>query len=275
MKLSHSGYVKKRVYIIAESGVPCLYIIIPKERKKQSNSRVLFGASIKESRIDQEKHSKLIYESSFQCATFWLITYSILANIAQTVVYQSTLLRLKNEYIIMSFLPLLFVVLIALFEPISSVPAYEQCAGLGWDGIFRRCDDGLVCYARSEYYANCRQPNQCPSSWACTVVDSASTKVPPPKIIPVNGQCDNTSYTMCTSGTLCLQQTNTHSECRTQCPPSWLCDSGVLSEYQQCGGDGYTGSTKCAPGLRCYSHSKWYAHCAATCPGIGWMCESG
>ena len=53
-------------------------------RMAQFSKNVLFQTFIKKSRIDQEKHSKLIYQSSFRCATFWLITYSILTNMAQS-----------------------------------------------------------------------------------------------------------------------------------------------------------------------------------------------
>lgn len=37
-------------------------------------------------------------------------------------------------------------------------------------------------------------------------------------------------------------------------------------------GEGYTGLTRCDEGLRCYVRSKWYAQCAASCPGADWVC---
>jgi len=37
-------------------------------------------------------------------------------------------------------------------------------------------------------------------------------------------------------------------------------------------GEGFIGITRCAEGLRCYARSKWYAHCAASCPGVDWAC---
>jgi hypothetical protein len=37
-------------------------------------------------------------------------------------------------------------------------------------------------------------------------------------------------------------------------------------------GEDYVGLTRCAEGLRCYARSKWYSHCAASCPGSDWAC---
>ena len=37
-------------------------------------------------------------------------------------------------------------------------------------------------------------------------------------------------------------------------------------------GEGYVGIKRCAEGLRCYARSKWYSHCAASCPGVEWAC---
>lgn len=48
----------------------------------------------------------------------------------------------------------LFIVVVAFVSLSSSVPAYEQCGGLEWEPKFRQCDKGLICYARSPYYAN-------------------------------------------------------------------------------------------------------------------------
>ena len=37
-------------------------------------------------------------------------------------------------------------------------------------------------------------------------------------------------------------------------------------------GEGYVGLTRCAEGLTCYTRSKWYAQCSASCPGADWVC---
>jgi hypothetical protein len=44
-----------------------------------------------------------------------------------------------------------------------------------------------------------------------------------------------------------------------------------VSLYGQCGGQGYTGSTTCAPGSTCYAQSIYYSQCLTSCPG-GWVC---
>ncbi|CAF1095678.1 unnamed protein product [Rotaria sordida] len=136
----------------------------------------------------------------------------------------------------MTFIALAFVVFVTIVGSISSVPIYEQCGGSQWGRIFKKCDDGLVCYARSIFYANCRPPNTCPSHWACTIVESSSTIIPPPRVIPANEQCNNESYTVCIAGTACFRRTSSYSECRPQCPVTWQCENDVVHEYEQCGG---------------------------------------
>jgi len=37
-------------------------------------------------------------------------------------------------------------------------------------------------------------------------------------------------------------------------------------------GQDFIGITRCAEGLTCYSRTKWYAHCAKSCPGADWAC---
>lgn len=46
--------------------------------------------------------------------------------------------------------------------------------------------------------------------------------------------------------------------------------------YEQCGGEGYRGSTQCDAGLRCLSRSQWFSSCQVSCPP-DWECreESG
>ncbi|CAF3779088.1 unnamed protein product [Rotaria sp. Silwood1] len=117
----------------------------------------------------------------------------------------------------------------------SSVAIFEQCGGSDLNPRFQRCDPGLICYARSTFYANCRRPNTCPPSWACTVVEDASTVIPPPRIIAANERCDNQSYTICASGTRCFRRTPSESECHSQCQTGWTCDTGVAQEFEQCG----------------------------------------
>jgi hypothetical protein len=46
-----------------------------------------------------------------------------------------------------------------------------------------------------------------------------------------------------------------------------------VSEYGQCGGQGYSGSTYCASGFICYSQHIYYSQCLRSCPA-GWDCSS-
>ncbi len=73
-------------------------------------------------------------------------------------------------------------------------------------------------------------------AWACTVVADASAIIPPPRVIPANGQCDNQSYSVCESGTTCFRRTTSEFECRSQCQVGWECERDVVQEFEQCGG---------------------------------------
>jgi hypothetical protein len=54
----------------------------------------------------------------------------------------------------MTLVSLVSVVLVVILGLVSSVPIYEQCLTLDGGRTFNKCDDGLICYARSMYYAN-------------------------------------------------------------------------------------------------------------------------
>lgn len=97
----------------------------------------------------------------------------------------------------------------------------------------------------------------------------------------------------CIAGTGCYRFNDGYSECRATCPATWACETDYVGALEQCGGkifsskrgtillktlfllflgDDYTGITRCANGLTCYVRNQWYAHCAASCPGAGWVC---
>jgi hypothetical protein len=44
--------------------------------------------------------------------------------------------------------------------------------------------------------------------------------------------------------------------------------------YEQCGGEGYTGSTQCNWPLQCFRRSRWFSSCQTSCPGGDWECGS-
>merc|ERR1712000_437203 len=37
-----------------------------------------------------------------------------------------------------------------------------------------------------------------------------------------------------------------------------------VGQWQQCGGNNWTGSTKCAAGLSCVAHNEWYSQCLSS-----------
>ena len=48
--------------------------------------------------------------------------------------------------------------------------------------------------------------------------------------------------------------------------------SSSVGLYQQCGGEGYKGSTSCDWPLTCYRRSRWFSSCQTQCPGGDWDC---
>jgi rhamnogalacturonan hydrolase len=47
-------------------------------------------------------------------------------------------------------------------------------------------------------------------------------------------------------------------------PSSTVTNSGTLSEYYQCGGQGWTGTGTCESGTTCVAQNEWYSQCLAT-----------
>jgi len=43
---------------------------------------------------------------------------------------------------------------VAIVESASSVALFDQCGGSELSSRFERCDPGLICYAKSTFYAN-------------------------------------------------------------------------------------------------------------------------
>ncbi len=115
-----------------------------------------------------------------------------------------------------------------------------------------------------------------------------------PVILPAYTKCNDVVNAICPAGTACFRNSNVYSECRPSCPVTWACETDVVGANEQCGGmvyekqakllkykrfffvfflgEGYVGITRCAEGLRCYARTKWYSHCAASCPGADWIC---
>ncbi|CAF1351982.1 unnamed protein product [Rotaria magnacalcarata] len=158
---------------------------------------------------------------------------------------------------------------------IAVTPGYAaqwaQCAGEGW-GLARPCPAGYACYARSIYYSQCRPIGDCPSDWGCYALFHTTTPIPRPVTLPAYAKCNNVINAVCPTGTACFRNNALYAECRPACPPTWACETDVVGEKEQCGGEGYVGLTRCAEGLRCYARSQWYAQCAPSCPGADFIC---
>ncbi|CAF1350406.1 unnamed protein product [Adineta steineri] len=44
--------------------------------------------------------------------------------------------------------------------------------------------------------------------------------------------------------------------------------------YEQCGGEGWRGSTVCDSPTQCFRRSKWFSSCQVACPGSDWECAT-
>ncbi|UJR37390.1 hypothetical protein I4U23_030095 [Adineta vaga] len=42
--------------------------------------------------------------------------------------------------------------------------------------------------------------------------------------------------------------------------------------YEQCGGEGYTGSIECTGSSKCFRRNQWFSSCQTACPGGDWEC---
>lgn len=152
----------------------------------------------------------------------------------------------------------------------AQVALYSQCGGLGYTGP-TTCSNGINCYRQHEYYSQCLA--SCPTGWDCNKPSSSTS-------VPLFGQCGGTSYkglTTCAPGLTCFVQNAFYSQCLENCPNGWLCngkpDPNQAELYGQCGGLGYKGPNKCAPGSICFMQHEYYSQCLTSCPS-GWQCST-
>nr|P50272.1 RecName: Full=Putative polysaccharide-binding protein; Flags: Precursor [Porphyra purpurea]AAA61792.1 Putative polysaccharide binding protein; This protein contains a signal peptide and four domains similar to cellulose-binding domains of fungal cellulases; A proline/serine/threonine rich linker region connects domains II and III [Porphyra purpurea] len=142
---------------------------------------------------------------------------------------------------------------------------YEQCGGIGFDGV-TCCSEGLMCMKMGPYYSQCR------------AMPGMMGQVKP------YGQCGGMNYsgkTMCSPGFKCVELNEFFSQCDlankspvatpkvspTSPPgPAQVCGK----EYAACGGEMFMGAKCCKFGLVCYETSgKWQSQCRAPPPKMG------
>ncbi|CAF4188012.1 unnamed protein product, partial [Adineta steineri] len=154
---------------------------------------------------------------------------------------------------------------------------YEQCAGEGYETF--PCNPGLTCFRRNKWFSLCQYSCSKTLDWECETYIAPVTT-----ILAGWDRCGDEGWlgsNICPIGYACYARrwacaalvvpvtinSDLYSECRPYCPPTWLCETDVVGLNEQCGDEDYVDVTRCAPGLRCYVRSKWYSHCAASCPG--------
>jgi uncharacterized Fe-S cluster protein YjdI len=145
---------------------------------------------------------------------------------------------------------------------------YEQCGGIGWNGP-TKCEAGWTCSKCNDYYSQC-----------VPVPTVAVTQAPVPNagIQNAYGQCGGigwTGPTQCVSGYNCVKGNDWYFQCvpvptaATSARPSPVANTGVQCGYGQCGGDGWSGPTKCESGWTCSKCNDHYSQCVPRVAIIG------
>ena len=49
-------------------------------------------------------------------------------------------------------------------------------------------------------------------------------------------QCNGVTDAVCAAGTGCFRNNENYSECRSDCPATWACETDVVGLFEQCGG---------------------------------------
>jgi hypothetical protein len=146
--------------------------------------------------------------------------------------------------------------------------AYGQCGGIGWTGP-TQCGAGYNCVKGNDWYSQC-----VPVGTLSLAPVAASTQKPTPAatsaIQNAYGQCGGigwTGPTQCVSGYNCVKGNDWYFQCvpvptaATSARPSPVADTGVQCGYGQCGGDGWSGPTKCEAGWTCSKCNDHYSQC--------------
>ncbi|KAF3232340.1 hypothetical protein TWF191_000111 [Orbilia oligospora] len=173
----------------------------------------------------------------------------------------------------------------------ATVGAYAQCGGINYSGD-TRCEYGWECVRQDDYYSQCKP--------AATSVPLSTAPVNT-ATVGAYAQCGGVNYsggTRCGYGWECVRQDDYYSQCKpastsvplstssssvkassltTTSPSIKLSSTPVTSPsigisslsvntaivpgYNQCGGIGYTGGTKCEHGWECVRQDDYYSQC--------------
>lgn len=71
--------------------------------------------------------------------------------------------------------------------------------------------------------------------WICSGEASNATIAAPVILAPYT-QCNGVENAVCAAGTGCFRSNENYSECRPDCPATWICQTDVAGLYEQCGG---------------------------------------
>jgi len=144
----------------------------------------------------------------------------------------------------------------------------EQCGGKGWRGA-TCCAQGLTCTKKNSFYSTCKEGCAGPLK-----------------------QCGGKTWkgvTCCSHGYMCIEKDEWYSQCRPPWSPEFPSESsdehapqevsdavqspGTVSATapqrcadleEQCGGDGFQGTTCCTTGHTCNKKNRWFWQCDAT-----------
>lgn len=144
----------------------------------------------------------------------------------------------------------------------------EQCGGRGWSGA-SCCTEGLTCVKKSSRHSICEEGCAAPLK-----------------------QCGGKKWkgvTCCSHGHVCVEKDSWYSQCRPPWAPDFPADSSSDHESQeesdraqsrgavsatspqrcadreeQCGGDGFQGTTCCITGHTCTKKNRWFWQCDPT-----------
>ncbi|KAF3149592.1 hypothetical protein TWF594_010698 [Orbilia oligospora] len=156
----------------------------------------------------------------------------------------------------------------------ATVGAYAQCGGINYSGG-TRCEYGWECVRQDDYYSQCK-PAATSKPLATSTPTSTGTTSTNTATVGAYAQCGGINYsggTRCEYGWECIRQDDYYSQCKpaatsvslsTSTPTSsstLAVNTLIVGAYAQCGGNGYTGGTRCESGYECVRQDDWYSQC--------------
>ncbi|KAK6522431.1 hypothetical protein TWF281_002992 [Arthrobotrys megalospora] len=163
----------------------------------------------------------------------------------------------------------------------ATVGAYAQCGGIGYSGG-TRCEYGWECVRQDDYYSQCKPAATSKPLTTSTLISSTTTSINT-ATVGSYAQCGGIGYsggTRCEYGWECIRQDDYYSQCRpaatskplsTSTPTSSSSspvNTATVGAYAQCGGNGYTGGTRCEYGWECVRQDDWYSQCKPAATSI-------